>query len=95
MIRSSSSRMRSATDSTFCTPGGDRDGAGAAEGAAEGAIVGGAVDVLPRGDEQLAGVAGRDPEQLGGARRGCRDERGEVPVEGGDLLVEFCEAPRE
>ncbi len=87
MIRSSSSRMRSATYSTFCTPGGDRDRAGAAEGAA--------VDVLPRGDEQLAGVAGRDPEQLGGARRGCRDERGEVPVEGGDLLVELCDAPRE
>jgi hypothetical protein len=79
---------------TVAAAAGDRDRAGAAE-RGEGAVVAGSFDVLSGGDEQLAGVAGRDAKQLGRARRGGRDERGEVFVERSDLLVELLDASRE
>jgi len=47
-----------------------------------------ALDVLAGGDEQLAGVAGGDAQQLSRARRGRLDERLELDVEVGDLGVE-------
>src|SRR5512133_1036308 len=46
------------------------------------------VDVLSGGDEQPAGVTGGDPEQAGRTRRCLADERLELPVEHGDLVVE-------
>ena len=56
--------------------GGDGDRAGAAEGG-EGAVAVQALDVLAGGDEELAGVAGRDGDQPGGAWRGGGDQRRE------------------
>src|SRR3954466_12631096 len=70
------------------------DRAGAAE-RGEGAVVVEAVDVLPGGDEQLAGVAGGNGKQLCGAWRGGGDQRPEGFVEGGDLVVEFGDASGE
>ena len=54
-----------------------------------------AVDVLAARDEHLAGVAGGDAQQRGGSRRGGRDERLEVSVELGDLVVEEGDPARE
>ena len=69
---------------------GDRTGA-AERG--ERAVAAEALDVLPGGDEQLPGVAGRDREQPRGAWRGARDQRRELLVEGGDLAVELGDTP--
>ena len=65
---------------------GGRDRAGAAEHR-ERALAAESLDVLPGGDEQLAGVAGRDAEQLDRAWCGGRDELLELAVQGGDLLI--------
>jgi len=54
-----------------------------------------APDVLARGDQELAGVPGRNGEQLGGARRGGGDQRREPFIEGEDLAVELGDAPGE
>lgn len=67
--------------------GGDRGGAGAAE-RGQGALAVEAIDALPGGDQELAGVAGGDPEQRDGAWSGARDERLQAAVELSDLLVE-------
>ena len=53
--------------------GGGGDRAGAAE-RREGGLAFEPLDVLAGGDEELAGVAGRDAEKLDGARCGCGDE---------------------
>jgi hypothetical protein len=53
------------------------------------------VDVLVSGDQELAGVAGGDREQLRGARRGGGDKGLEVRVERGDLVVEFADSAGE
>ncbi len=66
---------------------GGRDRACAAE-RREGPVAVEAIDVLAGSDEELAGVTGRDSEQLHGAgRRGC-DELLEVLVKTFDLVVE-------
>jgi len=72
-------------------PRGRGDGAGAAQGG-ERRVAAQALDVLSRGDQQLAGVAGGDAQQLGGAGRGGAHERLELGVELGDLGVEGLDA---
>src|SRR5215218_6191182 len=73
---------------------GRRDRAGAAE-RGERALAAQALDVLPGADEQLSGVAGRDAEQRGRARRRAADQPLELLVERGDLLVEGLDTPRQ
>src|SRR5215207_5569067 len=73
---------------------GRRDRTGAAE-RGERALTAQALDVLPGADEQLSGVAGRDAEQRGRARRGAADQPLELLVERGDLLVERLDTPRQ
>src|SRR5881398_707324 len=46
-------------------------------------------------ERELAGVSGRDPERCDYAWGGGRDERRELPVELGDLVVKECDASRE
>jgi hypothetical protein len=50
------------------------------------------VDVLSGGDEQPAGVAGRDPEQLCGTRRDRANPLLEPSIVDGDLRVERADA---
>lgn len=74
-----------AVASRLARGGGDRAGA-AYRG--ERALAAEPVDVLPGSDQQLAGLSGRDAEQLGAARRRGRDELLELAVQGRDLTIE-------
>ena len=67
--------------------GGGGDRAGAAERGERG-LAAEPVDVLSGGDEELAGVAGRDPEQLVVRGAAGANELLELSVENGDLIVE-------
>ena len=70
--------------------GGDRDRACAAERCKRAFAVQ-AIDVLSGGDEQLAGVAGRDAKQRNGPRSSSCDERSELRVEVCEFIVQECD----
>jgi len=69
-----------------------RDRAGAAEHR-EGPLRTDALDVLPRGHQQLSGVSGRDAQQFDCARRCDRDELLEFAVQFSDLSIERFDPP--
>jgi hypothetical protein len=73
-------------------PGRGRDRIGAAEMSKRG-IAPEAIDVLSRGDEQLHRMADSHAEQTDCARRSSSDERLQLRVELGDLLVQLCDTP--
>lgn len=52
-----------------------------------------AIDVLSRGDEQLHRMADSHAEQTECARRSSSDERLQLRVEVGDLLVQLSDTP--